>query len=244
MYFVRQQYLDFLGREADTGGLQYWTTELEKCGTDALCLNHRRIGVSAAFFIEAEPQQTGSFVYRLYKAALGRQLSYNEFSSDRQQVIGGANLDASRAALAVQFVQRAEFRQKYSGHNSAESFVDALVANMKQASGVDLSGQRGDFINKYNAGADINEGRSFALREAIEQTSFKEAEYNPSFVLMEYFGYLKRDPDADGYKFWLNVLNNKEPGNYRGMVCSFITSAEYQSRFSSFISHSNRECGQ
>jgi subtilisin-like proprotein convertase family protein len=244
MYFVRQQYVDFLGREADNGGLQYWTSELDKCGTDALCLNQRRIGVSAAFFIESEPQQTGSFVYRLYKAALGRQLSYHEFSSDRQQVIGGANLDASRAALAEQFVQRAEFEQKYAGQNSAESFVDALVANVEQASGVDLSGQRGDFINKYKAGADINESRSFALREAIEQTSFKEAEYNPSFVLMEYFGYLKRDPDADGYKFWLNVLNNKEPGNYRGMVCSFITSTEYQSRFSSFISHSNRECGQ
>jgi len=82
------------------------------------------------------------------------------------------------------------------------------------------------------------------LREAIDENAFKEAEYNPSFVLMEYFGYLKRDPEAEGYRFWLNVLNNKEPGNYRGMVCSFITSTEYQSRFASVISHSNRECGQ
>jgi hypothetical protein len=59
---------------------------------------------------------------------------------------------------------------------------------------------------------------------------------------MEYFGYLRRDPEQDGYLFWLNVLNNKTPGNYRGMVCSFLTSAEYQQRFSSVAPHSNREC--
>jgi predicted extracellular nuclease len=242
MYFVRQQYLDFLGREADDGGLQYWTNELGKCGTDALCLNERRVGIAAAFFKEREYQETGSYVYRLYKGALGRQLSYAEFSADRMQVIGGANLEASRAALAAQFVERAEFRQKYEGRNSAEGFVDALLTNVEQASGVDLSGQRSTLIAKYNTGTNLNESRSMVLRETIEQAAFRDAEYNSSFVLMEYFGYLKRDPEAEGYQFWLNVLNNKEPGNYLGMVCSFITSTEYQSRFASFISHSNREC--
>jgi hypothetical protein len=244
MYFVRQQYLDFLGREPDAQGLAYWTSELDKCGTDALCLNSRRVSISAAFFIENEAQQTGSYVYRLYKGALGRQLNYNEFSADRSQVIGGAGLDQSKAALAEQFVQRSEFEQKYQGKNTAESFVDALISNAQQASGVNMSAQRGALIARYNAGAHLSESRALALREIIEQPDFKQAVYNSSFVLMEYFGYLKRNPDADGFAFWLNVLNNKEPGNYRGMVCSFITSAEYQSRFSGFISHSNRECGQ
>jgi subtilisin-like proprotein convertase family protein len=244
MYFVRQQYLDFLGREADDGGLQYWTNELDKCGTDALCLNERRVGIAAAFFKEREYQETGSFVYRLYKGALGRQLSYAEFSADRMQVIGGANLEASRAALAAQFVERAEFRQKYEGKETAESFVDALLSNVQGTSGVDISNQRGALIESYQKGADMSQSRGNALRDAIEQAAFRDAEYNSSFVLMEYFGYLKRDPEAEGYQFWLNVLNNKEPGNYRGMVCSFITSTEYQSRFASFISHSNRECGQ
>jgi hypothetical protein len=70
----------------------------------------------------------------------------------------------------------------------------------------------------------------------------KTREYNPSFVLMEYFGYLQREPDQGGYDFWLDVLNNREPNNYRGMVCSFITSAEYQKRFSSVVLHSDAEC--
>jgi len=81
------------------------------------------------------------------------------------------------------------------------------------------------------------------VRELIDDAAFKQTQYNPSFVLMEYFGYLRRDPDAGGYDFWQEVLNKRE-GNYRGMVCAFITSAEYQRRFSSIVNHSDRDCGQ
>jgi hypothetical protein len=61
---------------------------------------------------------------------------------------------------------------------------------------------------------------------------------------MEYFGYLRRDPDQGGYDFWLNVLNNRVPGNYRSMVCAFVTSSEYQRRFSPVITRTNSECAQ
>jgi hypothetical protein len=244
MFFVRQQYLDFLGREPDTGGLKYWTNQLDLCANDADCLNSRRIGVSAAFFAESEPQQTASFIYRLYKGALGRRLSYSEFSADRTALIGGDNLEASRAAFADQFVQKAEFVQKYSQATAAESFVDELLMNIRQASGADLTGQREDLIGKYKSVSEMNQSRSLVMREAVESAGFKEAEYNSAFVLMEYYGYLKRDVDEGGYQFWLNVLNRKEPGNYAGMVCSFITSQEYQERFSSYVAHSNRECAR
>jgi hypothetical protein len=63
---------------------------------------------------------------------------------------------------------------------------------------------------------------------------------------MQYFGYLRRDPDQGVYQFWLNILNNKlsnDPSGYRAMVCSFITSPEYQDRFGSLHLHSNAECG-
>jgi hypothetical protein len=242
MYFVRQQYVDFLGREPDQGGLIYWSNEISRCGTDQTCINSRRIGVSAAFFIEQEYQQTGSFVYRLYKGALGRRVPYDEFNFDRQKVIVGSSLDQSKSALAYSFVQSWEFMQRYASATTAESFVNALILTMRNASGVDISSQRDALINRYNTGSNRNESRSLAVREAIDNESFKAAEYNPSFVLMEYFGYLKRDPEEDGYQFWLNVLDNKEPGNYRGMVCSFITSAEYQRRFAAVVSHSNQEC--
>lgn len=50
--------------------------------------------------------------------------------------------------------------------------------------------------------------------------------------------------DQGGYDFWLDILNNREPNNYRDMICSFITSREYQERFGSVVTRSNADCGQ
>ena len=36
-FFVRQQYLDFLGREPDQEGLDYWSGQLRACGADLNC---------------------------------------------------------------------------------------------------------------------------------------------------------------------------------------------------------------
>ena len=243
-YFVRQQYLDFLGREPDQGGFEYWTGKLEQCNGDAACLVRQRIEVAAAFFGSQEFHETGSYVYRLYAGSLGRQLSYSEFASDRQQVVGGANLDAAKAAFASAFVRRAEFLQKYQASTTAESFVDALLQTMPDTTNVDLSGERANLINRYKLGGTMNESRALVVREAAENGAFSSAVYNPSFVLMEYFGYLRRGSDQGGYDFWLNVLNNSDAGNYRGMVCSFITSTEYQRRFGIVVSRTNADCGR
>jgi choice-of-anchor B domain-containing protein len=240
--FVRQHYLDFLSREPDVGGLAYWNNQLAACGTDAACIHRERINVSAAFFIENEFQQTGSFVYRLYAAGLGRRPLYTEFSTDRQQVIASPNLEQNKNAFASAFVQRQEFVQKYSTATTAESFVDALLSTVWNGTASDLGAERTLLIELYKSGSSMQESRTSVLRYVIEDRQLKEAVYNPSFVLMQYFGYLKRDPDEGGYLFWLDVLNNREPGNYRGMVCSFLTSVEYQNRFGTLATRSNRDC--
>jgi len=242
-YFVRQQYLDFLGREPDQGGLDFWTDRLNQCHEDTACVAAQRIEVSAAFFGSVEFQQTGSYIYRLYQGGLGRQSSFVEFSGDRQQVLGGANIDAARAAFASAFVSRAEFVQKYQTNTTAESFVDALLQTAGDSTGLDLGSLRTTLISRYSTGGTMNESRALVLRDVADNTGFAGAVYNPSFVLMEYFGYLRRGSDQGGYAFWLNVLNNGDPGNYRGMVCSFLTSAEYQRRFGMVVNHSNSECG-
>jgi len=90
----------------------------------------------------------------------------------------------------------------------------------------------------------MHQSRALVVRTIADNPTFKQSQYNAAFVLTEYFAYLQRDPELDGYRFWLNVLNNGDQGNYRGMVCAFITSAEYQRRFSSIVTHSNGECGQ
>lgn len=91
----------------------------------------------------------------------------------------------------------------------------------------------------------MNAGQSRAevLLDVIEIPAFKSREYNGAFVLMQYFGYLRRDPEQAGYDFWLSVLNNQELNNYRGMVCAFLTSAEYQRRFGTTVTRTDRECG-
>jgi len=243
-FFVRQQYLDFLGREPDQGGLDYWSGQLRACGTDALCLHARRIGVSAAFFVEQEFQDSGLFIYDLYEGTLGRRPNYAEYSTDKKKVKGGPALESDKTAFANAFVERVEFTQKYPMTMTADMFVDALLQTAQQSSAVDLSGTRANLLDLYNGGANVSESRSLVVRSLAESNTFKQTQYNSAFVVMEYFGYLGRDPERSGYDFWLNVLNNGEHNNYHGMVCAFLTSAEYQLRFGSSITRTNQDCGQ
>ena len=86
--------------------------------------------------------------------------------------------------------------------------------------------------------------RATVLRAVADNAAFKQSQYNQAFVLTEYFAYLRRNIDQSGYDFWVQVLNTGDPGNYRGMVCSFTTSTEYQNRFSAVVSHGNGECAR
>jgi len=241
-FFVRQQYLDFLGREPEQGGLDYWSGQLRACGEDENCVKTRRLDISAAFFIAEEFQQAGLFIFDLYKGALGRRPAYAEFAVDRRLVVGGPHLEADKSRFATSFVERAEFTAQYPLTLSGEVYVDALLRTAQQSSGLDLSSERGRLVSLYNSGGSVTESRSQVLRSIVEGAQFKETQYNAGFVLSEYFSYLGRNPDPPGYDFWLSVLNSGEGNNYRGIVCSFITSAEYQRRFSTVVTRDNTEC--
>ncbi|HEX7998761.1 MAG TPA: NF038122 family metalloprotease [Pyrinomonadaceae bacterium] len=245
-FFVAQHYRDFLGREPDTDGLNYWSQQISGNSTntpapcapgDKLCEHIRRISVSAAFFVENEFQRTGGFVYRFYKASYGTRPTFSQFNADRVQVYEGPNLDARQQAFASSWVQRPEFLAKYPATLSGTAFVDALLQNVLLNSGVDLSTQRANLINDFNVG-----GRARVVRSVTDNATFAQAEYNRAFVLMQYFGYLQRNPDEGGYNFWLGILNDRAPNNFRAMVCAFLTSAEYQQRFGSAVTRSNSDC--
>ena len=80
--------------------------------------------------------------------------------------------------------------------------------------------------------------RAQVLRAVAEDADTKARETNRAFVLMQYFGYLQRDPNVTpdtnyvGYKFWLDKLNSFN-GDFRAaeMVKSFLVSGEYRGRF-------------
>lgn len=237
-FFVRQQYLDFLGREPDSSGFRYWTSQLAACGEDVDCVRGKRIDVSAAFFVEQEFQETGSFIYRAYRTAFNERPRYNQFNQDRLQVVGGGDVQVRRGAFLESFVTRSEFQQRYPASMNNDMFVEQLSNSV----GADRV-TRQQLKDALAAGAT----RAQILGRLIDLPEFKAREYNSGFVLTQYFGYLRRDPDQSGYNFWLNVLNSPNDrggANYRGMVCSFLTSAEYQLRFSSVVTRNNNECGR
>lgn len=236
--FITEQYRDFLNREPDPGGLAYWTNEITKCGSNVQCVNRRRVEVSASFFVEQEFQDSGSFIYRMYRASFGRAPSYSEFMPDRITVIGGPNLANDKSIFADNWVQRPAFLQTYPASLSRAEFVNQLFDS------AGLSPYATERQQQITAMTTAGKTRSRVLQDVIEIEGFKNREYNPSFVLMEYFGYLRRDPDQDGYNFWLNVVNDRAPNNYLAMVCAFVTSREYQERFSLVVTRNNGECGQ
>jgi hypothetical protein len=95
--------------------------------------------------------------------------------------------------------------------------------------------QRDVLIEALNAGTIT---RAEALRLIVEDGDYRQAQLNRAFVLMEYFGYLRRNPDdppdnnLTGYNFWLDKLNQFN-GNFvsADMVKAFLQSTEYRRRF-------------
>jgi uncharacterized repeat protein (TIGR01451 family) len=235
-FFVRQHYLDFLNREPDAPGLAYWTEQLSVCGTGASCLTRRRADVSAAFFVEQEFQNSGYFVYLAHRAALGPQPTFAQYLTDRNQV--GTGAEADKTAFLASFTQRQEFLTKYPATMSGPAFITALLNNTQTATGVNLNDLSNVMLDDFL----LFGSRARLLRIVIEDARLRSAEYNRAFVLAQYFGYLRRDADTGGYAFWLNVLN-ANPNNFRGMVCAFITSQEYQQRFSPVFTRANSDCG-
>ena len=233
-FFVRQQYLDFLGREPDESGFNFWSEQISSCGSDAGCVERRTINVSAAYFLSIEFQETGGLVDGLYRASYGRAPRFSEFMPDTrtvaQDVVVGSGdwegkLAANKQAFVAAWADRAAFRAAYD-HLS----TDAYVAELINHAGVSFSqSERDALVNGLAAGT---LSRAAVLLRIVEDQRFLSAKRNEMFVLMEYFGYLRRDPDASGYQFWLDKLNHFG-GNFEQaeMVKAFINSGEYRARF-------------
>ena len=406
-FFVRQNYLDFLNREPDTSGFNFWTGNITACGSDANCVAAKRVNTSAAFFLSIEFQQTGLLAYMTHRAAFGPNASgspapilYGNFERDTQALQRGfvfgqpgadAVLEANKVAYFNDFVTRPEFVAKYPSTLTNDQFVDNLLAsaNLTPAevrlfvvnltndqevppavptlttgaarpasfgtarfqfnsaqtamsftatvNNIDVTGSQtadtnddltaahihasataapgtnapvvwgffgspfndnnpndqvffptpggvgGTFSGKWDApegngttlaaqltnlrtghayinfhtkqftGGEIRGffpaadafrnslvaglngstlTRAQVLRQVAEATELQTREFNNAFVTMEYFGYLRRDPDTAGFNFWLGKLNGFGGDFVKAqMVSAFITSSEYRQRF-------------
>ena len=261
--FVREHYHDLLNREPDPDGLKFWTQNMTSCESNVPCAERKRVDTSAAFFLSIEFQETGYLVERFYKTAYGdatgastftgpHQLSvpiirWREFLRDTQEigrdvVVGqGAwqqQLEDHKQAFAREFISRQRFTDAYPASMSAEQFINQLNANagnvLNKGDMVQLEAVFGG-PNVSSADADK---RAQVLRSVAEDQTLERREFNRAFVLMQYFGYLRRNPDDaqdtdyTGYDFWLRKLEQFD-GNYINaeMVKAFISSIEYRQRF-------------
>ena len=358
-FFVYQHYLDFLNRQPDLSGFQFWTNNISSCGVNPVCAEVQRINTSASFFLSIEFNETGLLAYLTNKAAFGNMsapsppvpLTYNQFVHDSQAlqknfVFGAAGaaaqLESNKQAYFNEFVTRPQFVARY-GNLSNRDYVDTLFATaglntttaelyiaklngaqvvpsnassgngvvvLRQAASgfsanVSLSfnnltssqtsahlhgpapaGSNAPIISTLPNGQVVNfpitltaaqandlsggllyvdvhtasspdgeirgqlprnllirdmlvtrldDGtitRAQVLRLISESEFLKQNEFNRAFVAMEYFGYLRRDPDTPGFNFWLNKLNSFN-GNYINaeMVKAFLSSIEFRQRF-------------
>jgi hypothetical protein len=219
-FFVRQQYLDFLGREPDPAGFAAWQAVINGCAPgDTTC---DRIHVSSGFFRSPEFQDRGYFVYRFYPAAFGRKPFYAEFIPDLAKVSGflsDAELEAAKVAFVAEFMARPEFTTKYNGTTDTQ-YVDLLLST----AGV-THPARDFWIAALGNGTRT---RAQVLREISESLEVYNKFYNEAFVVMQYFGYLRREPDA-AYLQWITHLNST--GDFRSMINGFMNSLEYRARF-------------
>jgi hypothetical protein len=246
-FFVTQHYNDFFGRDPDSPGLAFWSNQINECQAIAdaaerqRCHEIRRINTSAAFFLSIEFQRTGFLLHRLTEASFDRMPRYGDFFADTHRLGRGvvvglgdweALLETNASAFLKGWVERPAFRAVYDSLTN-EQYVERLVAN----AGIDAQIDKAALVAGLNANT---ETRASVLRRVAESDAFVARERNRAFVLMQYLGYLRRNPedppeatlDLAGFNFWLAKLDN-HGGNFVAaeMVKSFLVSGEYQGRF-------------
>jgi len=258
--FIHMQYHDFLSREPEPQGLQFYLNILNGCQpSDTECTKYTRGALSANFFRSPEFQAKGSYVMYLYMVSIGQRPvtaaelpskndptrndrpHYSEFMSDMQTITSPNDLNGpdpvKKAALTAAWVQRPEFVSLYPAGLTNAQFALALA----NTAGVTLSAATQSAVTAAANRAEI-------LRIIAESPEVNARFYQQAFVTMEYFGYLRRDPEdchnsanwfgtgdpnACGYIFHNNrfqlIANPDLLENT--IVRGFIESPEYRQRF-------------
>jgi hypothetical protein len=262
-FFVNQQYVDFLSRFPDQSGFNFWVGQITACGSDATCIAGLRDNTSGAFFLSIEFQATGYLAERMYKVAYGDFvgtstlggahtlpvpiIKRSEFLPDTLQLSNGVVVDPNndawqtvlennKVAYANDFVSRSRFTAAFPVSMTPAQFVDKLNTNGGNNGANPLSqSERDQLVQELTLGTKT---RAQVVRAVAEDQDLINSEKNRAFVLMQYLGYLRRDPNAGqdtdhtGYEYWLQKLNSFG-GDFHAaqMVRSFIVSGEYLNRF-------------
>jgi len=210
--FVMQQYLDFLGRDGDAGGIAYWKGELDNGTlTRADCVN--------SFVFSEEFQAKVAPVSRIYLAYFLRIPDTGGLEFWINEKLAGKSV----SDISDSFAASTEFQNTYGSLNNAD-FVNLVYTNLfnRAADSGGFSYWKGQLDN----GIDSRGTVMASFSESQENITLTESNIR---VISFYYGMLRRAPDQSGYDFWVNELKiGKSPND---LINGFITSAEYQQRF-------------
>ena len=159
------------------------------------------------------------------ETSFGRASLYTEFIPDMLKVGGEQSPTqetTSKQAFTAEWVNRPDFKAKYDQLSSPSAYVDEVL----HTAGITLS-NRDALVRALQSG---QKTRAQVLREIVESKEVEDKFFIEGFVSMQYFGYLKRDPDTIGFNNWVQTLQ-ANPSNFRHMIFGFIYSTEYRSRF-------------
>lgn len=259
-FFVRQNYLDFLSREPDAEGWATWPGVLNNCDPGDGFLgsprNCDRAHVAHGFIASPEFTTRGYLVYKMYEVALVRLPRYAEFVPDMAAMSGApgsAELEQNTRQFAESFTSRQDFKGFYDDV-SAPSQAEAFIMRLEQNAGVTLPASTTTFpgqppqygrqeLISLRANGTLTMGQT--LRAFVEQKVIYDKYFERGFVTMQYFGFLRRDPDLNdpflnGWSEWVYVFTNGGadrgradvlPRDYHHLIFGFIYSEEYRKRF-------------
>ncbi len=225
-FFVTQQYMDFLGRLPEPHGFNAWSAQINNCAAGQASCD--RLSVSQGIYLSPEFRDRGYFIYKLYSAAFGRKPTYSEFVPDRARVSGfqsDVELEQSKVDFIADLMARAEFTAVYNGLSN-----DAYVQQLFKTTGVSQVTVNGVVLSLAAMQQSMTSGKTRAqvLREVTESPEVSSRYLTEATIVMHYFGYLRRDPDA-AYQEWIKIYN--QTGDSRNVTNGFVNSSEYRMRF-------------
>jgi hypothetical protein len=209
--FAMQQYRDFLSREGDPDGLNFWTTTL-------FSGSQSRAQMVESYFNSAEFQGAIAPVARLYFAYFLRIPDYGGL----QYWIGQFRSGTSLSAISQAFAGSPEFTGRYGALTNSQ-FVSLVYTNVlgraPDAAGLTY------WTNQINAGMT----RGDMMLAFSESPEYRTVIGNDVYVTMMYVGMLRRSPDTGGFAFWTNYLDTGNSG--LALINGFLTAPEYRNRF-------------
>jgi hypothetical protein len=243
-FFIKAQYIDFLGRVAEPAGLAFWMNRMSNCPPNNVC---DRTDTAKRFFESDEFKARGYFVFKLYDVTLGRLPLYTEFVPEVARLNGFQTVqeqEQNKAAYLADFMNKTGFRNLYGSFvntngtlvpGQATAFVDALIARARVT--IPAAARTG-LINALQSGtrSPAQTVEDFILLPEISDVGTRY--YDRAIITMQYFGFLRRNPDQGGFDFWWERLANPSSPfyhNYREIVSNFIQSDEYYFRYSTIL---------